>query len=104
MHANWVHSQALQLSTAYLMDPRPAWLWVDDGAVLVWHNPAADVFKQKYKRKAKGSLTPVGRQIARAIRLGSIGRASLSRLQFTIGKKPVSATCTCTPVMLTAAF
>lgn len=100
MHADWVHSQALQLATGYLTDPRPAWLWLDDGDILLWHNPAAEAFKLKYKRKANGSLKPIGRQINRAIRLGSIGRASLSRLQFTIGKKPTSATCTCTPVVL----
>src|SRR5690606_1129052 len=33
-------------------------------------------------------------------RLGSLGRSSLSRVQFLAGDKPVSTTCSCTPLAL----
>lgn len=81
-------------------DPHPAWVWADDGRKLVWRNRAALAFKPRLRRKLGAELIPVGRQIARALRLGTAGRGSLSRMQFTVGHKPISATCLCTPIQV----
>lgn len=100
MQPDWAQSQIVQLAAEHLAGHRPAWIWHEDGAHLLWENQAARAFRKKYARKNKDTVTPIGRQIARTIRLGTIGRASLSRLQFKIGKKPISQTCNCTPVEL----
>lgn len=86
----------------YLADPRPAWLWSDDGKKLLWHNVAATLVgakAKKHKIKRQPKMVPIKGQIARLIRLGAVGHSSLSRMQFLRGSKPVSTTCTCTPLM-----
>lgn len=95
-----VQAAATRCVARHLTDPRPSWLWAEGGGSALWQNSAARTFKPKLKRKAKSDLIPIGRQIARALRLGVEGRASLSRMQFTIGRKPISLTCTCTPLTL----
>lgn len=86
----------------YLADPRPAWLWSGDGKKLLWHNVAATLVgakAKKHKIKRQPKMVPIKGQIARLIRLGAVGHSSLSRMQFLRGSKPVSTTCTCTPLM-----
>lgn len=103
MSIDWVKSEAARRAIGYLTDPRPAWLWSADGTTLVWCNPAARLFRAKAKRqklKLSAPAVPIRGQVPRLVRLGSIGRASLSRMQFLAGNKPVSATCTCTPLTL----
>lgn len=103
MGVNWINSSAAKRAIGYLTDPRPAWLWSGDGKQLIWCNPAARLFRAKEKRqglKLAAPAVPIKGQVARIIRLGSKGRSSLSRLQFLVGKKPVSATCTCTSLTL----
>jgi len=82
-------------------DVRPAWLWSEDGRSLLWRNPAARFFNgklKKYRARLAPEPVPIKGQVARLIRLGSLGRSSLSRIQFLAGEKPVSATCTVTPI------
>ena len=76
-------------------DSRPAWLWSQDGQVLLWSNPAAALFGAKLKKhglKRAAPAVPIKGQVARIIRLGSHGRSSLARIQFLAGEKPISAT------------
>jgi len=84
-------------------DARPAWLWSGDGSQLLWRNGAARYFNARSKKngpKLLASPAPIKGQVARLIRLGSLGRASLSRIQFLAGEKPISATCSVTPLTL----
>lgn len=80
-----------------------AWLWDNEGENLIWRNDAARLFLAKYKHKnlklAK-LVTPIPGQIRRLLRLGNMGLASLARVRFLNGTKPISATCSCTPVEL----
>ncbi len=103
MGINGVNSEARRRAIGYLTDPRPAWLWTANGDELLWRNPAAKLFRAKSKRhglKLAPLAVPIKGQVSRIIRLGATGRASLSRIQFLAGSKPVSATCTCTPLPL----
>ncbi|MCF6302043.1 MAG: PAS domain S-box protein [Devosiaceae bacterium] len=82
---------------------RAAWLWDGEGETLVWRNEAARLFaaKQKHGRlKLAKSAIPIPGQIRRLLRLGSPGITSLARVRFLVGSKPVSATCSCTPLEL----
>ncbi|WP_423068861.1 histidine kinase dimerization/phospho-acceptor domain-containing protein [Devosia sp. CN2-171] len=84
-------------------DARPAWLWSQDGETLLWRNDAARFFHGRIKKhgvKLAPDAVPIKGQIARLIRLGSMGRPSLSRIQFLAGERPISTTCTCTPLEL----
>ncbi|WP_338722471.1 histidine kinase dimerization/phospho-acceptor domain-containing protein [Devosia sp. XK-2] len=82
-------------------DSRPAWLWSQDGQRLIWSNAAAALFHAKVKKhglKRAAPAAPIKGQVARIIRLGSMGRTSLARIQFLAGEKPLSATCATTPL------
>jgi signal transduction histidine kinase len=82
-------------------DARPAWLWSADGQRLIWQNAASELFLAKIKKhglKRAAPALPIKGQVARIIRLGALGRSSLARIQFLSGEKPVSATCTTTPL------
>jgi PAS domain-containing protein len=84
-------------------DQRPAWLWSADGNTLLWRNNAARLFNAKPKKdriKLSAGAVPIKGQIARLIRLGDVGRSSLSRVQFLAGDKPVASTCSCTPLTM----
>jgi PAS domain-containing protein len=84
-------------------DPRAAWLWSADGSTLLWRNDAARLFGAKLKKsglKLAPDAEPIKGQVHRLLRLGSPGRSSLSRIQFLAGGRPVSTTCTVTPLEL----
>lgn len=101
MNAEWIKSPTARRVLVHWADVRPAWLWSEDGKSLLWHNPAARFFDGKLKKhgpKLAPEAVPIKGQVARLIRLGSAGRSSLSRIQFLAGEKPVSATCTVTPL------
>lgn len=103
MHAEWIKSPTARLVLLHWADARPAWLWSQDGESLLWRNDAARYFHGKVKKhglKLAPEAVPIKGQIARLIRLGSMGRSSLSRIQFLAGERPVSTTCTCTPLEL----
>jgi signal transduction histidine kinase len=98
---HWIKSPAGRLVLAHWADARPAWLWSHDGETLLWRNDAARYFHSRAKKhglKLAPVAVPIKGQIARLIRLGSMNRPSLSRIQFLAGDKPVSTTCTCTPL------
>jgi signal transduction histidine kinase len=88
---------------AHWGDARPAWLWSSDGQVPLWRNAAARLFNAKLKKhglRLAPEAMPIKGQVARLIRLGMPGRTSLSRMQFLAGGRPLSATCSVTPLEL----
>ncbi len=97
MSAEWIASRTVRLVVGHVTDPRPVWFWSEDGDTLIWSNAAAMAVGAK---PGGQPATPIGGQVARAIRLGIKGRPSLSRMQFEAGRKPLSLTCTCTPLPL----
>ncbi|RYE09435.1 MAG: HAMP domain-containing histidine kinase [Hyphomicrobiales bacterium] len=102
MNAEWITSPTARRILMHWADPRPAWLWSQDGGTLLWRNAAARLFAGKIKKHGPklADAVPIKGQVARLIRLGSVGRSSLSRVQFIAGEKPVSTTCSCTPLPL----
>jgi PAS domain-containing protein len=101
--AEWIKSPTARRIFMHWADSRAAWLWSHDGSTLLWHNAAARIFNAKIKKsglKLAPEAVPIKGQVTRLIRLGQPGRASLSRVQFLSGDKPVAATCTCTPLVL----
>lgn len=100
--AEWIKSPTARRILAHWADARPAWLWSQDGETLLWRNEAARFFHGKVKKhgvKLAPEAVPIKGQIARLLRLGSVGRSSLSRIQFLAGDRPISTTCSCTPLM-----
>lgn len=101
MDADWVRSPTGRRVLVHWADARPAWLWSADGRSLLWRNGAAAFFNARLKKsglKLGPEPVPIRGQVARLLRLGSVGRSSLSRIRFLAGEKPVSATCTVTPL------
>ncbi|MEO6396372.1 MAG: HAMP domain-containing sensor histidine kinase [Devosia sp.] len=103
MDAEWIKSPTARRILLHWGDARPAWLWSHDGSTLIWRNPTARYFHGRLKKrglKLAPEAVPIKGQIARLIRMGAVDRSSLSRIQFLAGEKPVSTTCTCTPLRL----
>ncbi|WDR02435.1 PAS domain-containing protein [Devosia algicola] len=101
MNADWMTSPTGRRVLQHSSDARPAWLWSHDGQELLWSNAAARYFLAKNKKhgiKLAAPAIPIKGQVARIVRLGSVGRSSLSRVQFLAGDKPASHTCACTPL------
>ncbi len=101
--AEWITSPTAQRILMHWADQRPAWLWSGDGSTLLWRNTAARLFNGKLKKdrvKLSAEPVPIKGQVARLIRLGAVGRSSLSRVQFLAGEKPVATTCSCTPLIM----
>jgi signal transduction histidine kinase len=99
----WIRSPAGRRVLAHWVDARPAWLWSADGRTQLWRNPAARLFNARMKKhglKLAPEAVPIKGQIARLVRLGSPGRSSLSHIQFLAGGRPLSATCSVTPLEL----
>jgi signal transduction histidine kinase len=103
VNAEWIKSPTARRILAHWADARPAWLWSQDGETLLWRNEAARFFHGKVKKhgvKLAPEAVPIKGQIARLIRLGSVNRSSLSRIQLLAGDRPISTTCSCTPLLL----
>jgi len=102
MDASWTKSPTGRRVLEHWADPRPAWLWSADGQALLWRNLAARLFPGKGGKRGSvpADAMPIRGQVARLIRLGSLNRSSLSRMQFVVDDRPVSATCACTPLTL----
>ena len=101
MTSEWIKSPTARRVLLHWADARPAWLWSADGETLLWRNTSARFFHGRVKKngvKLAPEAAPIKGQIARLIRLGSIGRPSLSRIQFLAGDRPISTTCTVTPL------
>lgn len=102
MDADWITSPSARRVLQHAEDSRPAWLWSQDGQLLLWQNAAAPLFLAKLKKhglKLAAPAVPIKGQIARNVRLGSVGRTSLARIQFIAGDKPASSTCATTPLI-----
>ncbi len=103
MQNDWINTQDAQNIIGQFDERRPAWLWSGDGQTLIWQNRAARLFLAKQKKcriKLAKPAVPIRGQVRRLLRLGSIGLNSLARVQFMVGNKPVSATCSCMPLVL----
>ena len=103
MDAEWITSPTARRILMHWADQRPAWLWSADGNALLWRNNAARLFNAKPKKeriKLSAPAVPIKGQVARLVRLGAVGRSSLSRVQFLAGDKPVATTCSCTPLTM----
>ncbi len=103
MDEAWTSQPQAERIFALAEDLRPAWLWSGDGDRLLWRNRAAGLFGARIKNgalKRPEAPLPVKGQISRILRLGLVGRPILSRMQFIAGRKPLSATCVCTPLAL----
>src|SRR6218665_829672 len=101
MDADWTTSPSARRVLRHEGDSRPAWLWSQDGHLLLWHNAAAPLFLAKLKKrglKVAPPALPIKGQVARNTRMGSNGRTSLARMHFLAGVKPASATCATTPL------
>jgi len=101
--AEWIKSPTARRIFVHWADPRPAWLWSQDGTTLLWRNAAARYFNSKIKKnglKIGAEPVPIRGQVARLIRLGTTGRSSLARAQFLAGDRPLAETCSCTPLSL----
>jgi signal transduction histidine kinase len=98
---DWMTSPTAHRILSHFADSRPAWLWSQDGSTLLWRNESARYFNAKLKKsgpRLSAEAVPIRGQVARLIRLGSLNRTSLARVQFLAGEKPVAATCSCTPL------
>ncbi len=103
MNAHWINSPTARRVLEHWADARPTWLWSGDGQTLLWRNLSARAFQGKAKKQnpwPAREAVPIRGQISRLIRLGSLNRASLSRMQFLAGDRPISATCACTPLAM----
>lgn len=103
MDQHWIKSPTARRVLMHWADARPAWLWSQDGAELVWRNEAAAAFAARGRRGravAAFEAVPIRGQITRLMRLGTQGRTSLSRVQFLAGDRPLATTCHCTPLIL----
>ena len=90
LDAEWIKSPTARRILVHWADPRPAWLWTQDGVKPALAQPAARYFNAKVKKGASkrraGGRSDQG-QVARLVRLGVPGRSSLSRVQFLSGGK-----------------
>jgi signal transduction histidine kinase len=103
MTLDWTSAEQAQTVAGLEDDSRPAWLWPAEGLQPVWTNRAAGLFGAKIKHgeiRPAAPAIPVKGQISRILRLGLIGQPTLSRMHFLAGRKPISATCRCTPMRL----
>lgn len=103
MTPDWQSPEQAKTIERYENDPRPVWLWAEDGDRPVWTNRAAPLFGARLKAsglKRVDKAAPIKGQIARILRMGLLGRTMPSRMQFLAGRKPLSATCLCTPIHL----
>ncbi len=103
MNNDWNKSANAQIIELTKSQLRPAWLWDSEGVELIWLNEAARVFlasEKNSKLKLTKPPTPIAGQVRRLLRLGSTGLTSLSRVRFLAGGKPLSITCSCTPILL----
>ena len=103
MTSEWIKSPTARRVLLHWADARPDWLWSADGESLLWRNTSARFFHGRVKKhgvKLAPEAAPIKGQISRLIRLGSVGRPSLSRIQFLAGERPISTTCTVTPLEL----
>ena len=70
MVGDWITSPSARRVQQHETDSRPAWLWSQDGQLLLWQNAAAPLFLAKLKKhglKLAPPARPIKGQIARNI-------------------------------------
>ncbi len=90
----------LAAANIYLTDPRPAWIWAEDGKTILWANPAGAAF---FGVRSLGELAdlsglsraPARPHIARVATSGPIDRDTTDRLRFYRGLRVMLLTCAC---------
>ena len=50
LDAEWITSPTARRILMHWADPRPAWVWSQDGSSLLWRNAAARAFNGKIKK------------------------------------------------------
>ncbi|WP_306026965.1 ATP-binding protein [Stappia sp. MMSF_3263] len=95
----------LAAANIYLTDPRPAWIWAEDGKSILWANPAGAAFFGVKGLSELADLTGLARaparpHIARVATSGPIDRDTTDRLRFYRGLRVMLLTCACRRLVL----
>lgn len=95
----------LAAANIYLTDPRPAWIWAEDGKSILWTNPAGAAFFGVDSLSGLADLTGLARaparpHIARVATSGPIDRDTTDRLRFYRGLRVMLLTCACRRLVL----
>jgi PAS domain S-box-containing protein len=90
----------LAAANIYLTDPRPAWIWAEDGKTILWANPAGAAFFGVRSLRELADLSGLSRaparpHIARVATSGPIDRDTTDRLRFYRGLRVMLLTCAC---------
>ncbi|WP_029058477.1 ATP-binding protein [Stappia stellulata] len=90
----------LATANSHLTDPRPAWIWAEDGKTILWANPAGAAFFGVRSLRELADLSGLARAPARPhiIRIAASGpddRDTTDRLRFYRGLRVMLLTCTC---------
>jgi len=90
----------LAATNALLDDPRPAWVWGDDGKSILWSNPAGAAFFGVRALADLADLSGLSRaparpHIARVATSGAEDRDTTDRLRFYRGLRVMLLTCSC---------
>ncbi|WP_349359476.1 ATP-binding protein [Stappia sp.] len=90
----------LAATNALLDDPRPAWVWGDDGKSILWSNPAGAAFFGVRSLAGLADLSGLSRaparpHIARVAASGAEDRDTTERLRFYRGLRVMLLTCSC---------
>ncbi len=103
MNNDWIKTSAAKQAISFFSDSRPVWLYSENGAKLLWCNPAAHLLnaKQKDNNVELAPLThSLKTQLSHILKLVPVGRASLARLRFGSKDNQVFLTCSCKPLDL----
>ncbi|SDT90193.1 ATP-binding protein [Stappia sp. ES.058] len=95
----------LATANSHLTDPRPAWIWAEDGKTILWANPAGAAFFGVRSLRELADLTGLARAPARPhiMRIAASGpddRDTTDRLRFYRGLRVMLLTCTCRRLVL----
>jgi PAS domain S-box-containing protein len=90
----------LATANSHLTDPRPAWIWAEDGKSILWANPAGAAFFGVRSLRELADLSGLARAPARPhiMRIAASGpddRDTTDRLRFYRGLRVMLLTCTC---------
>ncbi|MCA1243394.1 PAS domain-containing sensor histidine kinase [Stappia stellulata] len=90
----------LATANSHLTDPRPAWIWAEDGKSILWANPAGAAFFGVRSLSELADLSGLARAPARPhiMRIAASGpddRDTTDRLRFYRGLRVMLLTCTC---------
>jgi PAS domain S-box-containing protein len=95
----------LATANSHLTDPRPAWIWAEDGKSILWANPAGAAFFGVRSLSELADLSGLARaparpHIMRIAASGPVDRDTTDRLRFYRGLRVMLLTCTCRRMVL----